>query len=229
MRRKNNNIAIFIWVIRIVIFLSAAILLWLILDLIMPYMLAFVKNVTSSDESNINNRMFSILGALLDVVIAAVLTSYIESIYTARLNLPRIFITMPQTNLRNVSGVKVTHSCAQHLCIKIGKSESKFRVIYATVRNTGNRIISRCMINKQVLNLTLGPDQTSPLYFIVYEDVDGTKEKKKYKVSYCIQDDQGNSYVGKYCMRIDYEESIATFSICKRMRRSVLTNALSNL
>lgn len=192
-------------------------------------MLSFVRNVTSSDDSDINNRAFTIWGALLDVVIAAVLTPYIESIYTARLISPRIFITRPQTNSRNMSGVKTTHSYAQHLCIKIGKTQSKFRVIYATIRNTGNRIISRCMFNNQVLNLTLDSDQTSPLYFIVYEGVDGTKVNKKYKISYCIQDDQGNSYVGKYRMKIDYGESIATFSICKRMRRSVLTNALSNL
>lgn len=209
-------------------FLTVVIVIWIIFGFIKPYLINYIDEFTDSESSQIKTTV-SVFFAFLDVGISAVITSYVESIFAAKQDFPRIFITSPKKNTRNVSGIKTTHSCPQHLCIKIGDSQPKFRIVYAKIKNTGRSIMSECIINKQVLNIVLDPDQNSELYFIVHESVNGTQSNNNYKFSYCIRDDQGNTYTGKYCMQVDNSKSIATFRAFKKMKRSVLKNALSNL
>lgn len=75
----------------------------------------------------------------------------------------------------------------------------------------------------------LSPNQSSELYFIIYAADEFPQTDDNIEFPYCIRDDQGNTYIGKYRMKVNYSKSIATFQPLKKMKRSILKDALSNL
>lgn len=225
---KINYKTLFWWLAKILIFMAIAIAIWRFFALIKPPFLKYIDKFFDKEFTQIKTGV-SIFFGFLDICISAFVTSYVESVFVAKQDFPRIFITSSNRNARNVSGLKMTHSCDKHLCVEIGKSQPKFRIIYARIKNTGKSIISECIINNKKINVTLEPDQSSELYFVVYESVSNVKSNYNFKFPYCLRDDQGNVYIGKYCMEMNKSESIATFRALKKIRRSILKNALPNL
>ncbi len=202
--------------------------IWKIFGVFKPYLLKLIANFTNSESDIIQNIISAFLG-LLDVVVSIIITSFIESIFPAQQDLPKIFVTSSNQNITNISGMKLRHSYNPHLCVKIGNEQRQFRVVYAEIKNTGKGIISECSINKQALGFILEPGQSRNFYLILYESENCAQTSKKYKLPYCIIDEQGNIYTGKYSMQVDQSKSSATFRPYKKMKRSLLRNALSNL
>lgn len=206
---------------KLIVFSIFGIVIWTIFEFIRPYLIKFITEFTNGEFTVIKKIVSSFL-VLLDAVVSKMATSFVSSLLLEKQEIPKVFITSPQKKVQNVSGIKTSHTCASHLCIKLGNKQPKFRIVYAEIKNTGKRIIAECSINKQVLNIILEPGQSSKLYFIVYDSADNTSINHNYKFSYWIRDDQGNIYTGKYCMQVDYNNSKAVFCSSRKIKRSVL-------
>lgn len=228
MKDENNKKNLFVLFIKFIVFVICLLIIWRILVLIRPYIVQVFSESTDGDYTLIERIISAFLG-FFDLIISVMTTSFIESIFMAKQDLPRVFLYSPQGRAQNVSGIKTMNTCNSRLCVEIGIKQSKFRIVYARIQNTGKRTISECSINGQMINIMLPPNQSSELYFIIYTTDEFPQTDGNIEFPYCIRDDQGNTYMGKYTMKVNYGKSIATFHPIKKMKRSILKDALSNL
>lgn len=226
---RNGRKAFFTWFIRIIIFAVFISLFWMLLGFIRPYLEMLLASITDSELTE-TETIASILSVLIDFALSAVITPFvtkhIESAIIPPQKAPKILISAPHSSFNNISGVKTTHSYSLRLCVKVGQDQSHFRIVYAQIKNIGESAITGFLINKQELNIILEQNQSSLLYFIVSESFISTQRIRTIDLPYCVQDDQGDVYAGKYCMQFDHNLSGATFRPKKKLKRSWFKNAL---
>lgn len=226
---RNSRKSLFTWVIRIIVFLVSIGLFWMLLGFIRPYLEDLLASITNSELTETETTA-SILSVLIDFALSAVITPFvtkhIESVIIPPQRAPKILISAPQSNFNNISGVKTTHSYPMRLCVKVGQEQSHFRIVYAQIKNIGESVITGILINKQELNITLEQNQSSLLYFIVSESFISTQRTRIIDLPYCVQDDQGDVYAGKYCIQFGHNLSGATFHPKKKLKRRLFKNAL---
>lgn len=194
-----------------------------------PYLKSILAGITDSELAE-TEKSASILSIFIDFALSAVITPFvtkhIESVIIPPQRAPKILISAPQNNFNNISGIKTTHSYSLRLCVKVGQEQSRFRIVYAQIKNIGESVITGISIKKQDLNITLEQSQSSLLYFMVSESFINTQRISPIDLPYCVQDDQGEIYTGKYCMQFDHNLTGATFRPQKKLKRSWFKNAL---
>lgn len=217
-------------------FFLLIIVFWKILEHFRPYLLGFISEfmiAESSENENTKNIIASTLFGILSLTISTVFTTFIskavESLYTPIESVPKVIITCPQYKDQNLSGRRLKHDCDQHLCINIGNRQNPFRIVYAQVKNTGENVVLEVSINEQVIASVLEHDESKKFFFIVHEPVNNAPNVRNYEFMYSVQNDRSDIYVGKYRMTVDCNLSKATFCLRKKLKRSMLKNAISNL
>lgn len=208
---KLNYKIIFKWFLRILLFSIFFAVIWFFIRPRLITLLAnYIKNV------NIITNIMNYSWGVFDLIISALISLEIENIFQKK---PKVYIS-PMDNMGcNMSGIRRMNDLDTKLCVKIGTSSLSFRIVYAEIKNIGNKIISECYINGQNVNICLAPNQSSKLYFIIYEQIDSLS---KFIIPFCIRDDENYIYRGKYCILIDYQNSKALFRVNKRIKRSIL-------
>lgn len=217
------------WLIRIAVFFILVLVFWKVLVFVKPCLNRVLSNVLDDQSSRVETGS-SVLSAIADLVLSLVITPFItkffESLILPPQKPPKILITVPNNNVNNVSGIKSTSSYSQNLCIYIGQIGNQFRIIHAIVKNTGESAITGISINGKKTSFTLEPKTSNPVYFIVDESYMATWRDGSFDFPYTVCDDQGNLFSGKYRIKLDDNQTCASFYPTKKIRRRLFKNVL---
>ncbi len=225
---ENKGKMLLKWVGRIVVCFILIIFLWFIFGRFKSSMMVFLtKNFKLEDELAKYENTISVIFGILDIALSIVISVIIPIKMEKREDFPQIVIIPNQTYRSNMSGIKKEKQIDFDNKIELGKKQTKYRIIYAKIVNTGKSMISECCINGQTITFLLYPDNEIPLYLILYDFDKG--KSFDYELKYSVQDTNNNLYNGIYCMRLDLKKGVASFHIRKKLKRRLLNNALSNL
>lgn len=231
MNKKN----ILFWTLRIVIFFALLIVLWKALNHFRPYLLNLVSEYVvagSLETEDTNNAIAFTLFGLLSLAASTAFTTFItkvvESFFTSPESVPEVLVTCPQNKDKNLSGYRLRHDYDQNICINIGNQKNPFRIVYAQIKNTGENVVLEVSINRQVIASVLEHGESKGFFFIVHEP-NNVQSISYHEFTYSVRNSGSDIYVGKYQMIIDRNLSKATFNLQKKLKRSILRDAISNL
>ena len=102
--------------------------------------------------------------------------------------------------------------------IELGEQQQEFRYVYAKIINMGQSTIVNCTIVKKNIPYQLNPQTEYPVCFLIYEP-HKHNFRRKYTITYQIEDGKGNKYKGAYFLKIDISEMKAKFYIKNKQRK----------
>ena len=228
MNRKTKEL-LSTWLIRIAVFFLLVLVFWKVPVIVKPYLNRVLSDVLDDQSSKVeigSSVLSTIVKYFLSVVLTPLITKCIESLFSPPQKLPKIMITAPNNNVNNISGVKTINSCPQNLCINFGQIGNQFRIVHAIVKNTGESSITGISINGKKTSFTLEPKTSNPVYFIVSESDMATWRDDSFDFPYNICDDQGHLFSGWYRIKLNDNQTCASFYPTKRIRRRLFKNVL---
>ncbi len=199
------------------LFILLFIMLWIVFKYIQPALIELLMNQFQSNFAvSICKRFLPYVAGVMNIIISAVVTSYVKLVIEKRSEIPQILIEPCQE--KNISGVRKNKHISENPKVKIGVKNDRYRIIYARMENIGKSIASNCKIENKLICQRLSPGESKNLYFILYDSSDGSMFFEK-KITYSIQDIQEKNYTGKYLMQINLVEGQVSFKIDKNRRR----------
>lgn len=174
------------WLVRVIIFIVSAVLLWFGFKLTEPLLVKLIlKLFKVTTELTRFQEIISYIFGIFDMIISMVISAIVQNKIEKKQNLPQIVIVPYQVQQgQNVSGIKKENPNHYKPKIMLGKKQAKYRIIFAKIVNTGKSSIVECLIEEQSISLLLASNGEIPLYLILY----GRDDEKflNYELKYSI-------------------------------------------
>ncbi len=186
----------------------------------------------SSTNSDLVSSATDVIVQLLNLVLTTITTKLLGKLFDKLPVKPVILISPLNGKNNNVSGVRTISGRIEETGVCVGTKNLYCRIVYTQIKNIGKSTILECTINNQRIALALEPEQCVPLDFIVFElpnDTHKTLQGVSHIISYSIRDADGYIFSGEYKLEFNDDMTQAVFSPAKKLRRSMVEYALSDL
>lgn len=173
--------------------------------------------------SNLLTLLFDLISLVVTTIIMPILWKILEYYQKKKENYSCISIYSKKG--KNLSGVKKEPIRCKNLCIDLRKQsqENGYRIIYATIENTGKRDVVELFVNEQRVPVALKCQQSKDLVLFI-DKFNDKRTSNPFTIDMYIeyQDNLSCFYSIKYAISVDLNKFCVSFTMkqkAKKIRR----------